>query len=153
MTTIDVSGLLSDLAKLEAELDEQMGIAATRAGALIAADAKVRAPVATSALRNSIRGLPAEGRWSAGTLTGGVVAEAPHAAAVEYGAAPHDILPRFRKALRIPALGGFRFAKRVRHPGNRPQPYLAPAAEAAEPAIAREFETRVRIAIRKAGFR
>ena len=65
-----------------------------------------------------------------------------YAQAVEYGSRPHEIVPRYRKAL---AWGGERrlsgslrsgskatnFAKRVKHPGTKPKPYLRPAAEEA----------------------
>lgn len=63
-----------------------------------------------------------------------------YAAAVEYGTRPHEIVPRYKKAL---AWGGNRrlsgslrsgskstfFAKRVRHPGTQPYPFLMPAAK------------------------
>jgi hypothetical protein len=55
-----------------------------------------------------------------------------YASSVEFGARSHDIRPRNKKALRW---GGpnYIFAKLVRHPGNRPKPYLFPAAEAEAP--------------------
>lgn len=60
-----------------------------------------------------------------------------YAGAVEYGSRPHVILPKRRKAL---AWGGSRtlagglrsgssatnFARRVNHPGTKPQPFLIP---------------------------
>lgn len=65
-----------------------------------------------------------------------------YAAAVEFGTKAHDIVPVRAKAL---AWGGARrlsgslrsgsaptfFAKRVRHPGTRAQPYLIPGAKKA----------------------
>lgn len=64
-----------------------------------------------------------------------------YAAAVEYGTRPHDIVPRVASVLSWPAsgadarlsgsvrTGGKRiFAKKVHHPGTKPQPYLIPAA-------------------------
>ena len=68
------------------------------------------------------------------------VATANYAAAVELGTRPHTIVPRRRKALRFapggsgtlsgrPRAGGaVVFAKRVRHPGTRAQPYMLPGA-------------------------
>jgi hypothetical protein len=64
---------------------------------------------------------------------------------LEFGTKPHEILPRRRKALRFAAAGSgaprlsgrprkgqaVTFAKRVRHPGTRPQPFLGPAARRA----------------------
>lgn len=72
------------------------------------------------------------------------VASASYAAAVELGTRPHVIVPRSRKALRFPANkgsarlsgaprkgGAVIFAKRVRHPGTRAQPYMVPGAQSA----------------------
>jgi hypothetical protein len=43
---------------------------------------------------------------------------APYAKFVVKGARPHVIRPRNKRALRWPVPGGFRYAKRVRHPGS-----------------------------------
>lgn len=69
------------------------------------------------------------------------------AAYLEFGTRPHLIVPRRARALRWAAspqgrrlsgrprsaaqrggLGGVRFARRVRHPGTRPQPFMRPGA-------------------------
>jgi len=66
--------------------------------------------------------------------------EVGYAAAVEFGSRAHVIVPRTKKAL---AWGGARtlggrlrkgssvefFARKVRHPGTRPHPYLVPGLE------------------------
>lgn len=65
-----------------------------------------------------------------------------YAQAVEFGSRPHDIVPRVASVLSWPASGadarlsgsvrsgGKRaYAKRVHHPGTKPQPFLIPAAE------------------------
>ena len=70
-----------------------------------------------------------------------VQAHATYAAFVEFGTKAHDIRPRNKKALAWPTtaagrrLSGrarkgadMRFAKRVRHPGTKPQPFLVPGA-------------------------
>lgn len=61
---------------------------------------------------------------------------AGYAAAVHEGSKPHDIRPKRRKALRFAPGGGATlagrpragaqvvFAKRVRHPGNKPNPFM-----------------------------
>ena len=74
-----------------------------------------------------------------------------YARVVEFGSKPHDIYPRRKKALFFTTSGSharltgsvsnrFRggnrsssevFAKHVRHPGTKPQPFLMPAAERA----------------------
>ena len=72
------------------------------------------------------------------------IAGANYAAAVEFGTKPHIIVPRNRKALRFAAGPGSRrlsgsprsggavvFAKRVRHPGTRAQPFMVPGAQKA----------------------
>lgn len=53
---------------------------------------------------------------------------APHAAFVHWGSRPHDIKPKNRKALRWPGRGGFIFAKFVRHPGYKGDPYFVTEA-------------------------
>ena len=62
---------------------------------------------------------------------------APHAVFVHWGTQAHDITPNERKALRWPSGGGFRFAKRVWHPGYKGDAYLVTAAGQA----ARDFPT------------
>jgi hypothetical protein len=71
-----------------------------------------------------------------------VEAGADYASYVEFGTRPHIIVPRYAKVL---AWGGSRrqtgslrsgseatmFAMRVHHPGTRPIPFLAPAADQA----------------------
>jgi hypothetical protein len=72
------------------------------------------------------------------------VATANYAGFVERGTRPHVIRPRTRKALRFaadagsarltgtPRSGGrVRFARRVQHPGTRPQPFMLPGAQRA----------------------
>lgn len=71
------------------------------------------------------------------------VATAGYAAFVEFGTKAHDIVPRAKKALRFAVGGNARlsgsprtgapvvFAKRVRHPGTRAQPYMLPGAKRA----------------------
>lgn len=56
---------------------------------------------------------------------------APHAEFVLLGAPPHDIKPRNKKALRWASGGKFFFSKLVHHPGNRADPYLFQAGDAA----------------------
>ena len=58
---------------------------------------------------------------------------APHAVFVHWGTRPHVIKPKNRKALRwVPKGGtGYVFAKEVRHPGNKGDPWLIRAADQA----------------------
>ena len=71
------------------------------------------------------------------------VATAHYAAYVERGTRPHIIRPKNKKVLRwaadgsgrltgaVRAGGQARFAKRVRHPGTKAQPYMVPGARKA----------------------
>ena len=81
------------------------------------------------------------------------IASADYAIHVETGTRPHVIRPRHRKALRFaadagsarlsgsPRSGGrVRFAKRVNHPGTRPQPFMVPGAEKALDAVGLKAE-------------
>lgn len=75
------------------------------------------------------------------TPTFAIVQAAGAAPFLEFGTRPHTIVPRSKKVLswtqgkRLSgrnrtgrAAGGRVFAKKVRHPGTRPQPFLLPAA-------------------------
>jgi hypothetical protein len=86
---------------------------------------KRMAPVKTGNLRRSIR----VGRITARSAE--TIAGANYAAHVEFGTKAHEIRPRNKRALRWKVPGGFRFAKYVRHPGTRAQPFMVPGAERA----------------------
>lgn len=70
-------------------------------------------------------------------------ANADYAAYVELGTRAHTIVPRVKKVLRFAASGSATlsgrvrsggqviFAKRVRHPGTKPQPFMVPGAKKA----------------------
>ena len=58
-------------------------------------------------------------------LEGRVGSSKKYAAAHHEGARPHVIVPRKAKALKFKVAGKVVFARRVNHPGNRPNPYLA----------------------------
>lgn len=76
----------------------------------------------TGALRNSIESSPAvaNGSGAAGDLR--VTAE--HATYVSEGTRPHVIEPRRARALRWEEAGQVRFARRVQHPGTKPDLFL-----------------------------
>lgn len=61
--------------------------------------------------------------------------KAPHALFVHWGSRPHPITPRRKKVLRWPSgsggATGFVFARFVKHPGYRGDPWLARAGDAA----------------------
>lgn len=98
---------------------------------------KLMSPVATGNLRRSIV------IGSVTNTSAETIATASYAAFVELGTKAHDIVPRAKKALRFatggnatlsgrPRSGGaVVFAKRVRHPGTKPKPFMVPGAEKA----------------------
>lgn len=87
-------------------------------------EARRRAPVDTGRLRSSIVSRSEGSGRSIGYVIGTNV---NYAAAVEYGTAPHVIVPRNRKALYWP--GAAHPVAKVNHPGTRAQPFLRPAIE------------------------
>lgn len=148
----DVAGLVEGLEMLESEIDAATTQAMRTSVELVAATARELAPKKTSELTESIQALPVTGSFSAGTLEGEVAAGAAHALPQEEGARPHDIRPKFRRSLRFPVEGGYGFAKVVKHPGNKPQPFMAPALERNASDIAAEFGAAIELALRRAGF-
>ena len=80
--------------------------------------AKESAPVNTGNYRSEI------------SYDGGneVIASANYSAAIEYGAPPHEIRPNEQTALRFTKNGKEIFAKKVNHPGTRPNPVMRNAA-------------------------
>jgi hypothetical protein len=53
-----------------------------------------------------------------------IIAQADYAKYVEFGTKPHTILPKRRKALKIPTPEGYIFRKKVSHPGSKPYPFF-----------------------------
>jgi hypothetical protein len=53
-----------------------------------------------------------------------IISQADYAKYVEFGTKPHAILPKRRKALKIPTPEGYIFRKRVSHPGSKPYPFF-----------------------------
>lgn len=149
---IDADDLTEALDAYSLELERQMTRAMRNGGAMLAAEARARAPRGpTSHLAGSIQGIEPTGSFLAGTLSGGAVAIAAYAEYVEAGTRPHEIRPRYRAALRWPALGGFTFARRVRHPGTRAQPYMEPALDAVADAIVAELQAAADLAAARVG--
>ena len=79
--------------------------------------------------------------WRTGRLAGSIVKEvadceasiqalAPYAVFVVNGTAPHEIRPVNASCLAFESRGGeFVFTQLVRHPGAKPNPFIAKAAE------------------------
>lgn len=56
-------------------------------------------------------------------------ARAPHNIFVHFGTRPHTIRPKNKKSLRWTSGGDFAFAKQVKHPGYKGDPFMYRAAE------------------------
>jgi len=111
----------------------------------IASDARTFVPVDQGELKASIRT-----EFRPDGLGGAVIADAEHAASVEFGAQPHPIEPREAKFLHFFVDGREIFTTHVDHPGQTAQPFLRPALErnrgvfGTGRAIGREFLRRIR---------
>ena len=101
------------------------GIAVVKAAADVERDAKGRAPYDTGNLISSIRSEPTS------AMSAVVYTTAEYGAMVEYGTAPHIIVPKKAKVL---AFNGV-FTSRVSHPGTAPQPFMEPALAAQMPLL------------------
>lgn len=93
---------------------------------LVAADARVNAPVDTGRMAQAIKEDPivSEGPFR---VIGGVTSHAPYSAFVHMGTRPHVIRPRNASALRFKMGGETVFATSVNHPGTRARPFLTNA--------------------------
>lgn len=92
-----------------------------RFGRRVEADAKMRAPVDTGRLRQSI-GHDIAVSGSRIRMT--VFADVGYARFVHEGTGPHVIRPKHAQALRFQSNGKTIFASVVHHPGTRPRPFL-----------------------------
>lgn len=99
----------------------------------VAETARAEAPARTGFLRNSIR--PAPATIVGNKIVGGVEAHAEYGIFVHQGTKPHMIYPRKAKALRFTIGGRTVYAKSVRHPGTRPQPFLLTALNKEAPRL------------------
>lgn len=73
--------------------------------------------------------------------------EAPYGPYVHQGTPAHTIEPRVKQALRWVDGSNFVFAKRVRHPGYKGDPFLFNALEAKTEFVQNMFSSRVEAAI------
>lgn len=96
--------------------------------------AKVKAPVRTGVLRNSIT-YPATPTVTGMKVSSEVVATAPYAKFVHDGTRPHVIKPRNASVLRFPSGGGIVYAAHVNHPGTRARPFLRNALNEEAPRL------------------
>jgi len=77
-----------------------------------------KAPVDTGRLKNSVK-------WEVNYKDSSIdFYMVDYASDVEFGTKPHVIVPKNKKALHWKSGGKDVFAKKVNHPGTRPQPFI-----------------------------
>ena len=101
------------------DIQEQIEKALPRIAIRMQNELILAAPVDTGRLRNSIKVSADE--------DGIIIFMVDYAKFVEFGSPPHVIKPKDRKALRFKGSRKgkkFVFAKEVKHPGSRPNPFI-----------------------------
>ena len=135
------------LAINEASQPNVMRTAVGAGGLVIESEAKRRVPRVTSSLMRSIHtevsSLPNTARAEVGTD----LEYGPH---VEFGTSAHVIRPKNARSLRFKIGGRIIYAKSVKHPGTRAQPFLVPAFEAKKDQAAQEVVDVLWIQVRRA---
>lgn len=85
---------------------------------------EIRVPVDSGDLRRSLSVRVESGRVLVGPT-------APYAGYVEFGTAPHEIRPKKQGGVLVFTAGGQKvYARVVKHPGTKPQPFVQPAFDA-----------------------
>jgi HK97 gp10 family phage protein len=93
----------------------------------ILAEMEVRVPVKSGKLRGSLAIRVDTNKVTIGPNE----AVAPYAGYVEFGTGPHIIEPKNPGGVLVFKMNGMTvYAKKVHHPGTKPQPYVRPAFEA-----------------------
>ena len=90
-----------------------------KTGEAIVAKASINAPVDTGNYRSQIE-------YDGANM---VIANANYSADIEYGTGAHEIRPQTAQALHFQKDGKDVFAKKVEHPGTRPNPVMRNAAK------------------------
>ena len=98
----------------------------------------------TSRTGHTERSIEASTRISGDRVEGEVVSRDKIAMFLMRGTKPHIIVPRRKKALRWADGQKFIFAKKVHHPGTRPDPFLTNAFERETVGFATRLENTIR---------
>jgi len=110
---------------LRKQLQRQVNDFAGRAADGITAEVREAAPVETGVLKRSVTHTTpqvSDSQVSFTVQTGDLI----QANTTEYGARPHVIVPRTKRALAFRTNGTLVITKRVNHPGNKPDPWFYP---------------------------
>lgn len=127
------------LRRVLGRMSDEVRRAVVQTGVDVQNRARELCPVDTGRLRASIVHRTEGGGRSVGVVIGTNVS---YAADVEYGTAPHVILPTNKKALYWP--GASHPVSKVNHPGTRPQPFMRPAVDLAPIFFSRNVD-RIRL--------
>ena len=108
-------------------------IALKKSTFLLEAGSKREAPVDTGRLRSSIVSV-------VNPLVGTVTPTVKYALSVHEGSKAHDIRPKKAKTLRYKSGGRIVFARKVRHPGTRSNPFMDRALRKGIAGVVRLFD-------------
>jgi HK97 gp10 family phage protein len=127
----DLEALVQNFTKAKREVRNEVNKDLAVTAAEVQQQMQQYAPVDTGYLRSQIR----VQERSPGQVAIGPV-NVHYALAQEYGSRPHTITAKPGKTLAWRGKDGqMKYAKSVRHPGNRPQPYIRPAGDWARQAL------------------
>lgn len=134
-----VSAVLSDLEAMRDGFvrDAEEALAISLRDVQERARAEHRFTTRTGLVERSIRTASAS---HGAQLSGTVYTALDYGVYLHEGTKPHSIEPRRKKALRWTDGGAFVFARRVKHPGTKEDPYIYEALDAEEPVIVSRFE-------------
>jgi hypothetical protein len=117
-----------DMGALAAQVQAAMTAAADTITDRIVVEARALAPVRSGRLKAAIRKEPGTGHGPF-LVQAGVSCDVPYAKFVHDGTQPHVIRARNASVLAFQVGGRKVFARSVRHPGTRPNPFLRTAAD------------------------
>lgn len=125
---------MAQLEAMRAHLDDAVGFALEKTGALAVGLAKQTTLFndKTGKLRSSIAATDAS------RTVIRVQAKTAYARFVESGTAAHDIVASAGKLLRFVVGGAVFYRRRVHHPGTKPRPFMANTAREMAPVFSRE---------------
>lgn len=102
------------------EIEEKLIKAMPRIALRLQNELILACPVDTGVLRNSIKVIPSSDGF------GLIIWMVQYGKHVEFGVPPHIIRPKDKQALKFKGgkKGEFVFAKTIKHPGSRPNPFI-----------------------------
>lgn len=127
VASADISRLAEALRESARRSDQTTQEVLIEASGFILAEMEARVPVRSGNLRASL-GVRVH---THSVQIGPDEAKAPYAKYVEFGTAPHEIKPKEKSGVLVFKMGGQTvFAKSVKHPGTKAQPFVQPAFDA-----------------------